>query len=235
MTGVRILVADDDRAVRECLDRVLRHEGYQVDLAADGAEALVRATTGSPDAVVLDWLMPIVDGLQACRTLRLAGSRVPILMLTARDGVGHRVDGLDAGADDFVGKPFSLDELLARLRALLRRSVHTAPDGHPGVISYADLVLDPSTRQALRDGRPVDLTRTEFDLLEVFVRHPEQVLTRRELFDAVWGYTSNGSNTVDVYVGYLRRKLEAGGAARLLHTRRGVGFVLHRSLPGEAP
>ncbi len=225
MGGSRVLVADDDRAVRESLDRVLRYEGYQVDLACGGAEAVRQAMTGAPDAVILDVLMPGMDGLQACRSLRLAGNEVPILLLTARDGVRHRVDGLDAGADDFVGKPFALEELLARLRALLRRGAKARPD----TVAYADVTLDRRSRRVVRAGRPIDLTRTEFKLLEVFMSHPEQVLTRARLFDTVWGYEPHGSNTLDVYVGYLRRKLEALGGARLLHTQRGVGFVLRRT------
>ena len=231
MTGSRVLVADDDQAVRESLDRVLRYAGYQVELACDGTEALRRALTGGPDAVILDVLMPGMDGLQACRSLRRAGNEVPILLLTARDGVRQRVDGLDAGADDFVGKPFALDELLARLRALLRRGARTRPD----TVTYAGLTLDRRNRRAMRDGRPIDLTRTEFRLLEVFMGSPGQVLTRAHLFDTVWGYEPHGSNTLDVYVGYLRRKLEAGGGARLLHTRRGVGFVLGGTGADAAP
>jgi two-component system response regulator MprA len=234
VTGFRVLVADDDQAVRESLDRLLRYEGYEVDLAGDGAEALVQAMTHVPDAVILDVLMPAVDGFQACRSLRVAGNKVPILMLTARDGVRDRVDGLDAGADDFVGKPFALEELLARLRALLRRSVPAPAGPRPGTAVYADVVLNRDTRQVFRAGRPIELTRTEFNLLDVFLTHPGQVLTRGRLFDAVWGYEPNGSNTLDVYVGYLRRKLEAGGGPRLLHTQRGVGFVLRRNGADEA-
>jgi len=230
VTGLRVLVADDDQAVRESLDRVLRYEGYRVDLAADGAQALLQAMAHMPDAMILDVLMPTVDGLQACRSLRLAGNRVPILMLTARDGVRDRVNGLDAGADDFVGKPFALEELLARLRALLRRS---AP-GSSASVGYADVILDRGSRQAFRAGRPIELTRTEFSLLAVFLSRPEQVLTREQLFNAVWGYEPKGSNALDVYIGYLRRKLEAGGEPRLLHTRRGIGFVLRRSRADEA-
>ena len=228
VTGLRVLVADDDRAVRESLDRALRFEGYRVDLAANGAEALVQAVTHRPDAIILDVLMPHVDGLQACRSLRMVGNQAPILLLTARDGVRDRVDGLDAGADDFVGKPFALEELLARLRALLRRGAQGPVESRPGTARYADVVLNRETRQAFRAGRPLELTRTEFDLLAVFLSRPEQVLSRDRLFDAVWGYEPKGSNTLDVYIGYLRRKLEAGGGPRLLHTQRGVGFVLRR-------
>ena len=227
VTGLRVLVADDDRAVRESLDRALRFEGYLVDLAGNGAEAVLQAVTHQPDAIILDVLMPHVDGLEACRSLRMVGSRAPILIVTARDGVRERVDGLDAGADDFVGKPFALEELLARLRALLRRSAPGAESGL-GTVTYADVVLNPATRQAFRAGRPLALTRTEFDLLAVFLSRPEQVLTRDRLFDAVWGYEPMGSNTLDVFIGYLRRKLEADGGSRLLHTQRGVGFVLRR-------
>jgi two-component system response regulator MprA len=229
VTDFRVLVADDDPAVRQSLDRVLRYEGYQVGLAANGAEALVLAMTDPPDAVILDVLMPAMDGLQACRSLRVAGNRVPILLLTARDDVGHRVDGLDAGADDFVGKPFALEELLARLRALLRRSTQKATEARLTTISYADVTLNRGTHQVYRNGRLIELTRTEFTLLDVFLSNPERVLTRSQLFDVVWGYEPSGSNTLDVYVGYLRRKLEAAGGSRLLHTQRGVGFVLRHS------
>jgi two-component system response regulator MprA len=222
---MRILVVDDDAAVRESLGRALRLEGYQVELASDGAEALERleANGDDPDLVVLDVLMPNVDGLEVCRTLRRAGSRLPVLMLTARDEVTDRVAGLDAGADDYVVKPFALAELLARVRALLRRSADEAVD----VLRFADLELDPSTREVRRDDDPIELTRTEFALLELFLLNPRQVLTRSIIFERVWGYDFGfGSNSLDVYIGYLRRKTEAGGKSRLIQTIRGVGYAL---------
>jgi two-component system response regulator MprA len=222
---MRILVVDDDAAVRESLGRALRLEGYDVELASDGAEALERleANGDDPDLVVLDVLMPNVDGLEVCRTLRRTGSRLPVLMLTARDEVSDRVAGLDAGADDYVVKPFALAELLARVRALLRRSADEAVD----VLRFADLELDPSTREVRRDGDPIELTRTEFALLELFLLNPRQVLTRSIIFERVWGYDFGfGSNSLDVYIGYLRRKTEAGGKSRLIQTIRGVGYAL---------
>ena len=235
MTGMRILVVDDDAAVRDSLARTLRFEGYRVDTARDGQEALDAVRADEPDAVVLDVSMPRMDGLQACRQLRGDGLLVPVLMLTARDSVGDRVAGLDAGADDYLVKPFALQELLARIRALLRRSMLTAPPGPPpgpapgtsGPLVFADLRLDPATREVWRGGQPLRLTRTEFAILEVFLRHPRQVLTRTVLFELVWGYDfGETSNSIHVYLGYLRRKLEADGRPRLLHTVRGVGFVL---------
>jgi len=222
---MRILVVDDDAAVRESLGRALRLEGYEVELASDGAEALERleANGDDPDLVVLDVLMPNVDGLEVCRTLRRAGSRLPVLMLTARDEVSDRVAGLDAGADDYVVKPFALAELLARVRALLRRSADEAVD----VLRFADLELDPSTREVRRDGDRIELTRTEFALLELFLLNPRQVLTRSIIFERVWGYDFGfGSNSLDVYIGYLRRKTEAGGKSRVIQTIRGVGYAL---------
>jgi two-component system response regulator MprA len=219
-----ILVVDDEPAVRDALRRALELEGYDVELAADGAEALALLEDGSePDAVLLDVLMPGVDGLEVCRRLRRSGSRLPLLMLTARTEVSDRVSGLDAGADDYLAKPFALQELLARLRALLRRS--GADEG--GVLRFADLELDPSTREVRRGGEQIELTRTEFSLLELFLRNPRQVLTRSLIFERVWGYDFGaGSNSLDVYVGYLRRKTEAGGRLRLIHTVRGVGYAL---------
>src|SRR5690242_18362138 len=231
---MRILVVDDDAAVRDSLARTLRFEGYHVDTAPDGAQALLSVRAGEPDAVVLDVSMPVLDGLQACRELRAEGVFVPVLMLTARDSVGDRVAGLDAGADDYLVKPFALQELLARLRALLRRSLLTASaepapaaGETPGPLAFADLRLDPQTREVWRGARPLRLTRTEFAILEVFLRHPRQVLTRAVLFEQVWGYDfGETSNSIHVYLGYLRRKLEADGEPRLLHTLRAVGFVL---------
>jgi two-component system response regulator MprA len=219
-----ILVVDDEPAVREAVERALRLDGHDVVLAADGGEALVTLDQRPPDAVVLDVLMPRVDGLEFCRRMRLRGDRTPILMLTARDAVSDRVAGLDAGADDYLVKPFALDELLARVRALLRRAI---PGGGRAPLRYADLELDPLAHEARRGGRPVELTRTEFLLLELFMRHPRQVLTRSVIFENVWGYDFGPtSNSLEVYMGYLRRKTEAGGEPRLLHTVRGVGYVL---------
>jgi two-component system, OmpR family, response regulator MprA len=221
---MKILVVDDERAVRESLRRALVLQGYEVELASDGAEALARlAADGQPDAVVLDILMPGVDGLEVCRQIRRRGNSVPVLMLTARDAVGDRVEGLDAGADDYLVKPFALEELLARIRALLRRSV-PAPDG---VLHFADLELDTGTREVRRGGDTIELTRTEFNLLELFMLNPRQVLTRSIIFERVWGYDFGfASNSLDVYIGYLRRKTEAGGKQRLIHTVRGVGYAL---------
>ena len=217
-------MVDDERAVRESLRRALELEGYEIELAADGNEALYRLESeAQPDAVILDVLMPGMDGLEVCRTIRRAGNRVPVLMLTARTQVEDRVEGLDAGADDYVTKPFALEELLARLRALLRR----AANGSGEVMRFADLELDPGTREVTRDGEPIELTRTEFSLLELFMLNPRQVLTRSVIFERVWGYDFGyGSNSLDVYIGYLRRKTEAGGKPRLIQTVRGVGYAL---------
>ena len=220
---MEILVADDEPAVREALERALRLEGYRVALAADGREALAACAEGPPDAVVLDVLMPFVDGLEVCRRLRAGGDRTPILMLTARDGVRDRVSGLDAGADDYLVKPFALEELLARVRALLRR----AGGGRPETLRFGDLSLDLGAYEVRRGERRIELTRTEFLLLELLLRHPRQVLTRELIFEHVWGYDFGpASNSLEVYVGYLRRKTEAGGEPRLIHTVRGVGYVL---------
>jgi len=221
---MRVLVVDDERAVRESLRRALELEGYDVELAADGREALGRLEAGpDPDAVILDVLMPQVDGLEVCEELRRSGSRLPVLMLTARAEVENRVAGLDAGADDYLTKPFALAELLARLRALLRRT----SDGSGETLRFADLELDPRTREVHRAGDPIELTRTEFSLLELFLLNPRQVLTRSLIFERVWGYDFGaGSNSLDVYVGYLRRKTEAGGKPRLIQTVRGVGYAL---------
>jgi two-component system, OmpR family, response regulator MprA len=221
---MRVLVVDDERAVRDSLRRALELEGYDVELAADGEEALERlAQNGEPDAVVLDILMPRMDGLEVCRRLRREGHRLPVLMLTARDEVENRVAGLDAGADDYVTKPFALEELLARLRALLRRTT----SGSGEVLRFGDLELDPKTREVRRAGEPIDLTRTEFSLLELFLLNPRQVLTRSVIFERVWGYDFGfSSNSLDVYIGYLRRKTEAGDRPRLIQTVRGVGYAL---------
>ena len=220
---MRILVVDDEPQLRRALERALKLEGYEVALAADGEEALAAAAAASPDAIVLDVLMPKRDGLEVCRELRAREDRTPVLMLTARDAVSDRVDGLDAGADDYVVKPFALEELLARLRALLRRS----DAGGDGQLSYADLSLDPGTREVRRGEREVELTKTEFALLEHLMRHPRQVLTRSQIFEAVWGYDFGPrSNSLEVYVGYLRRKTEADGEPRLIQTVRGVGYAL---------
>jgi two-component system response regulator MprA len=215
---------DDEPALRDGLRQALTLEGYRVDVAGDGAEALDLHAAQPADAVVLDILMPRVDGLEVCRRLRAVGDRVPILLLTARAELEDRVEGLDAGADDYVVKPFALDELFARLRALLRRAV----DGVAGdVLQFADLVLVPGTREVWRADRPLDLTRTEFSLLELFLRNPRQVLTRSLIFERVWGYDFGaGSNSLDVYIGYLRRKTEAAGESRLIQTVRGVGYAL---------
>jgi two-component system response regulator MprA len=224
---VKVLVVDDERAVRESLRRALELEGYEIELAADGQEALYRLESeAQPDALVLDVLMPGVDGLEVARTIRRSGNRVPILMLTARTQVEDRVEGLDAGADDYLTKPFALEELLARLRALLRRTA----DGSGEVLRFADLELDPGTREVKRGGDLIELTRTEFSLLELFMRNPRQVLTRTIIFERVWGYDFGyASNSLDVYIGYLRRKTEADGEPRLIHTVRGVGYALRES------
>ena len=221
---MKILVVDDERAVRESLRRALELEGYEIELADDGIAALeALEANGEPDAMILDILMPGLDGLEVARRLRREGSRLPILMLTARVEVDDRVAGLDAGADDYVTKPFALDELLARVRALLRRTHEDGTDK----LGFADLELDPGTREVTRGGVPIDLTRTEFSLLELFMRNPRQVLTRSVIFERVWGYDFGfGSNSLDVYIGYLRRKTEAGGKPRLIQTVRGVGYAL---------
>ena len=224
---MKILVVDDERAVRESLRRALELEGYEIELAEDGRQALSlleQEGNGQPDAVVLDVLMPGLDGLEVCRRLRKSGNRVPVLMLTARDEVEDRVAGLDAGADDYVTKPFALEELLARVRALLRR---TTEDEGGEVLAFADVTLDLGTREVRRGGREIDLTRTEFALLELFLRNPRQVLTRSIIFERVWGYDFGfASNSLDVYIGYLRRKTEADGEPRLIQTVRGVGYAL---------
>ena len=226
---MKILVVDDERAVRESLRRALELEGYEIELAADGQEALQRLESngeGQPDAVILDVLMPVIDGLEVCRRIRRSGNRVPVLMLTARDEIENRVAGLDAGADDYVTKPFALEELVARVRALLRRTLA----GEDELLRFADLELDPGTREVRRSGDPIELTRTEFALLELFMTNPRQVLTRSIIFERVWGYDFGfASNSLDVYIGYLRRKTEAGGKSRLIQTVRGVGYALRET------
>jgi two-component system response regulator MprA len=234
---MRVLVVDDDSAVRDSLARTLRFEGHEVETAPDGRAALDAVRAREPDAVILDVSMPVLDGLQTCQQLRADGVLVPVLMLTARDSVGDRVAGLDAGADDYLIKPFALQELLARLRALLRRSMITTPapagnEDDADQLRFADVRMDVRTREVWRGSRQLRLTRTEFGILEAFLRHPRQVLTRANLFEQVWGYDfGESSNSIHVYLGYLRRKLEAEGETRLLHTVRGVGFVLREDAP----
>jgi two-component system, OmpR family, response regulator MprA len=222
-----ILVVDDEPAVRESLRRALELEGYRVELATDGDEAIARlGEAEQPDAVILDILMPRLDGLEVCRRLRSSGNAVPVLMLTAQAEIDSRVAGLDAGADDYLPKPFALAELFARLRALLRRTGADSTD----TLRFADLELDPGTREVRRAGDLIDLTRTEFSLLELFLRNPRQVLTRSIIFERVWGFDFGPtSNSLDVYIGYLRRKTEAGGKPRLIHTVRGVGYALREA------
>ncbi len=228
---MRILVVDDDRAVRESLRRSLSFNGYTVDLAMDGVDALAKIADDRPDALVLDVMMPRVDGLEVCRRLRGRGDDLPILVLTARDSVSERVAGLDAGADDYLPKPFALEELLARLRALLRR-VATADGPDSAVLEFADLRMDPVTREVTRGARPMSLTRTEFSLLELLLANPRRVLTRSRILEEVWGYDfPTSGNALEVYVGYLRRKTEAEGETRLIHTVRGVGYVLRETAP----
>ncbi|MGW7362587.1 response regulator transcription factor [Streptomyces sp. NPDC054841] len=235
--GERILIVDDEPAVREALQRSLAFEGYATEVAVDGIDALAKVESYAPDLVVLDIQMPRMDGLTAARRIRSAGSTLPILMLTARDTVGDRVTGLDAGADDYLVKPFELDELFARIRALLRRSSYAAAAGagreeSGDVLSFADLRMNLATREVTRGPRRVDLTRTEFTLLELFLAHPRQVLTREQILKSVWGFDFEpSSNSLDVYVMYLRRKTEAGGEPRLVHTVRGVGYALREGSP----
>ncbi|MFF7246263.1 response regulator transcription factor [Embleya sp. NPDC008237] len=227
-TPPHILVVDDEPAVREALESSLRFEGYRVTLADEGVAALTAIAGDEPDLVLLDVLMPRMDGLTACRRLRARGDTLPVLMLTARDAVGDRVTGLDAGADDYLVKPFELDELLARVRALLRRSAMSGPsEAVDDALVFADLRMDTAAREVTRAGRPIDLTRTEYSLLELLLTHPRQVLTREQILRNVWGFDFEpASNSLDVYVMYLRRKTEAGGLPRLVHTVRGVGYVL---------
>ncbi|MCV7267064.1 response regulator transcription factor [Mycolicibacterium doricum] len=228
---MRILVVDDDRAVRESLRRSLSFNGYSVELAQDGVEALDLIANNRPDAVVLDVMMPRLDGLEVCRRLRSTGDDLPVLVLTARDSVSERVAGLDAGADDYLPKPFALEELLARMRALLRR---TSPDdgADSPALTFLDLTLDPVTREVTRGSRQISLTRTEFALLEMLIANPRRVLTRSRILEEVWGFDfPTSGNALEVYIGYLRRKTEASGEPRLIHTVRGVGYVLRETPP----
>lgn len=231
--AARVLVIDDDVAIRESLLRALRVEGYVAEGAVDGLDGLVRVAKDRPDAIILDVMMPGVDGLEVCRRIRSEGDHTPVLMLTARETVEDRVAGLDAGADDYLVKPYALAELRARLRALLRRAAATDArdlfddEFADGVLRFADLTLDPAQWTVHRGDRLIELTRTEFQILELFLRNPRQVLSREVVFDRVWGYDFGpASNTLDVYIGYLRRKTEGDSDARLLHTVRGVGYVL---------
>ena len=226
-----VLVVEDDRAVRESLRRSLEFNGYHVSPASDGAEALAGISSINPDAVVMDVMMPRLDGIETTRALRKVGNNVPILVLTARDAVGDRVEGLDAGADDYLTKPFALEELLARLRALLRRVSPEAGDPDEN-LSFSDLSMDLASREVRRGDRLIELTRTEFTLLELFLRRPRRVLERSFILEEVWGFDfPTTANSLEVYVGYVRRKIEAEGEPRLLHTVRGVGYVL-REQPG---
>ncbi|TQK28698.1 response regulator transcription factor [Arthrobacter sp. SLBN-53] len=230
--AVRILVVDDDRAVRESLRRSLSFNGYAVDLAQDGVEALEAISSDRPDAVVLDVMMPRLDGLEVCRHLRSTGDDMPILVLTARDSVSERVAGLDAGADDYLPKPFALEELLARMRALLRRRATPEETADNRALTFSDLSLDPVTREVTRGDRSISLTRTEFSLLEMLIANPRRVLTRSRILEEVWGFDfPTSGNALEVYVGYLRRKTEAEGEPRLIHTVRGVGYVLRETPP----
>lgn len=229
---MRILVVDDDRAVRESLRRSLSFNGYSVELAHDGLEALEMIASDRPDALVLDVMMPRLDGLEVCRQLRSTGDDLPILVLTARDSVSERVAGLDAGADDYLPKPFALEELLARMRALLRRTKPDDDDADSVAMTFSDLTLDPVTREVTRGERQISLTRTEFALLEMLIANPRRVLTRSRILEEVWGFDfPTSGNALEVYVGYLRRKTEADGEPRLIHTVRGVGYVLRETPP----
>ncbi|MDG3014805.1 response regulator transcription factor [Speluncibacter jeojiensis] len=228
---MRILVVDDDRAVRESLRRSLTFNGYAVDTATDGADALEKISQSRPDALVLDVMMPRMDGLEVCRRLRSTGDDLAILVLTARDSVSERVAGLDAGADDYLPKPFALEELLARLRALLRRA-SSESEAESQALTFADLSLDPVTREVVRGQRSISLTRTEFSLMEMLMSNPRRVLTRSRILEEVWGYDfPTSGNALEVYIGYLRRKTEADGEPRLIHTVRGVGYVLRETPP----
>jgi two-component system, OmpR family, response regulator MprA len=225
----RVLVVDDDKAVRESLRRSLEFNGYDVSLANDGAEALAVIAASAPDVVVMDVMMPRLNGIEATRALRSARNDLPILVLTARDAVGDRVEGLDAGADDYLTKPFALQELLARLRALLRR-LPREDDAPDETLVFADLSMDVATREVRRGDRLIELTRTEFSLLEMFLRRPRRVLERSFILEQVWGYDfPTTANSLEVYVGYIRRKTEAEDEPRLIHTVRGVGYVMKES------
>ncbi len=223
-----VAIVDDDGAIRTSLGRALRMENYEVELLEDGASALKSFQLRAPDAIILDLQLPDIDGLEICRRIRQSGDATPILMLTARDAVNDRVEGLDVGADDYLVKPFDLAELLARLRALLRR--RQANGGEAANLRFEDLTLNPNTREVFRGVRKIELTKIEFELLELFMQHPRQVLTRDQILDLVWGYNfDSGTNSLAVYIGYLRRKLEEDGEIRLLHTARGVGYSLRAS------
>ena len=238
---MKILVADDEQAVRDSLKRSLRFNGYEVLLAEDGEEALVVIREQQPDLTILDILMPKLDGIEVCRALREAGDHTPVLMLTARESVSDRVAGLDAGADDYLPKPFALEELLARVRSLLRRAGETrgaqprggaAAPGEKSTLSFEDLTLNTESREVFRGSRAISLTRTEFALLELLLANSRRVLTRQQILREVWGYDfPTSGNALEVYIGYLRRKTEAGGETRLIHTVRGVGYVLRESAP----
>lgn len=230
---MKILVADDEQAVRESLRRSLSFNGYDVVLAEDGAQAVKLIEAEQPELVILDVMMPQMDGLEVCRTLRSSGDDRPILLLTARDGVSDRVAGLDAGADDYLPKPFALEELLARVRSLFRRFIKEAQKPEePKELEFEDLVLNPDTRDVSRGGKPISLTRTEFALLEYLMRNPRKVLTRSDILEEVWGYNfPTSGNALEVYIGYLRKKMEADGESRLIHTVRGVGYVLRETAP----
>ncbi len=229
---MHILVVDDDQAVRDSLARSLHYSGWEVSTASDGVEALARLSASRPDVVVMDVMMPRLDGLETTRSLRASGNDVPILVLTARDAVGDRVDGLDAGADDYMAKPFSFDELQARLRALTRRLRPAEENSGNEVLSFADLSLDVQTREVTRGGRKISLTRTEFALLQTFLENPRRVLERSWLLNEVWGFDfPTTANSLEVYIGYLRRKTEGDGEARLIHTVRGIGYVLRETPP----
>ena len=229
---MHILVVDDDQAVRDSLARSLHYSGYEVTTANDGIEALARLSAMRPDAVIMDVMMPRLDGLETTRSLRASGNDVPILVLTARDAVGDRVDGLDAGADDYMAKPFSFDELQARLRALTRRARPATDEPGAEVLTFADLSLDLQTREVTRSGRRISLTRTEFALLQTFLENPRRVLERSWLLNEVWGFDfPTTANSLEVYIGYLRRKTEGEGESRLIHTVRGIGYVLRETPP----
>ena len=231
---MHILVVDDDQAVRDSLARSLQYSGYEVTTAGDGVEALAKLAASRPDAVIMDVMMPRLDGLETTRMLRANGNDVPILVLTARESVDDRVDGLDAGGDDYMAKPFALDELLARIRALVRRAGSGSESDEPGheALIFGDLTLNAQTREVLRGQRHISLTRTEFALLQTFMKNPRRVLERSWLLNEVWGFDfPTTANSLEVYIGYLRRKTEAEGEARLIHTVRGVGYVLRENAP----